>query len=1236
MRYYTKPMSSSRTAQEVANITDEGRFEELATAVLRQAEPLYRSLCHVGVTAAGQTRKSPSDGICPAPGADPPRMIVAHHTITEGKGLRKKWLHDPSTVRPRKGSRPVAPPGDLIKTSRIVEEKRKRSPTLRVTLVLTSKGEPTEDLVWDVTATGNALGIDVDIWSRSRLCDFLDHDPRGQWLRHEFLGIEQEQLSVELLRELSERSLDVYAQALHDAPSIWVDRGLDRLLEARSLCKLTLLVGGSGSGKSVACYRRLRAHVDAGGVGLVVRHEDVVLERSLETAVTASLCQLHPALARLGPTAFSLCSPDSPLLLVVEDINHSGQPRALAERVASWARGKDDQNGGTLPPWRILCPAWPEALAAVQDQTRRELEAVALSTPGFTPSEGRDAVVKRARAASRTISPLRAGEISEALGHDPLLIALHDPDKTVAVHQIIAEFVDGALARAAASDSAMTVADGREALRTLAGEILRTRQIDPDWRTVRSWTWPQGDQLRTIAALAKQGEILRLTGPSDEQLLSFRHDRVRDWLLADAIVDLEARGLLTQGVAEDPYFAEVIGTALALAPPASGLVVRVAESNPLALFHALRILSPIGPLACARISAAVHAWLDSPKSQDLRSNAHLRAEALNILCQSESPDVKEFVHKLGVHGYWADLALLRNGDLAGGIRVCLLDGPGCESSLRDLQIEHARLRYGDNLIAALGAVLSNPQTDEQSRAGALTLAGHIADPRLAPPIGACWDMDTQRLSRLGEYLWAAAECCASDPGRQLGPVCDAWAGLPSEEDIPGMGSPRARLGSSNINLAFRRQPPTRAVEYFVLRAADESLKGPITSMLTGVDNPVAVEFLAHRLAEIARRLDGTKLPSLLLHTAVDGCRRAQEQGRPMSAPSRSLLQGLWQDASRDRYLRNQAFSLWAATRAPDDITLLRTVDGVDDLADAILWERLQRNDRDALPALLAKLRSDENWNWWNCARHLWSDELTGVLDEFLARRAAKTACTWGEAIDPDYIASELVMCLPDREAEQLLQRHWGSLRFSGPFAQAALYVGTPLLLKAVETTVCECPSPAVLFRHITLHYGERVHDRPGLIRDKQVLDLERYLDFLEQFDIRQLWDACNRHGWFDIRRRLLDHRLDSPFLPPGREEENIAASLDELIAKEHSFLLRHWLDHLLDSGVAWNDLLGWMAAWLNQRRSLKALNIVATAIMLHGKRSDLEVLDVCNSMPEEAAKKLVVDVRFAVRRSRPH
>lgn len=1237
VRYCTEVMSSSQTAQELAKITDEGRFEQLATAVLRRADPLYRNLCHVGVNAAGQTRKSPLDGICFAPGADPPRIIAAHHTITEGDDLRKKWLHDPSTVRRRKGSRSAALPGDLIKTSQIVEKERKRSPNLRATLTLTCKGEPLEDLVRDVTAAGNARSIDVDIWSRSRLCDFLDHDPRGQWLRHEFLGIEQEQLSEELLRELSNRSLDVFAQGLHDAPAIWVDRGLDGLLEARSLCKLTFLVGGSGSGKSVACYRRLRAHVDAGGVGLVVRHEDVASEMSLEAAVSANLRQLHPALAQFDPAPFSLCSSERPLFVVVEDINHATQPHALVEKLAAWTQSKDVSGGSALPPWRILCPAWPEAFPGIHEQVRRELEGTLLLTTVFAPSEGRDAVLRRERAAGYAVSPLKASEISEALGHDPLLIALHNPGELQDAHQIIGEFVNGALSRAATLDSAVMAGDGREALRIFAGEMLQRRQLDLDWREIRTWDSLQGEPLRTIATLAKLGELLRLTGPSSDQRLSFRHDRVRDWLLSDAAADMEHRGLLPNELLQEPYFAEIIGAVLAFGQPMPAFVDRVAAANPLALFCALRLLGSSRSPAYSPIRAAALAWLDSAAAQDLLSNAHLRVEVLKVLCETDSSDVLELVRKLGAHGTYADLALLRNGDLAGGISLCVHAEPGIGFPLRDLWIEHARLRYGDMLINRLGTILGDQSIDGQARSGALRLAGHVADPRLASAVETCWNGDVDRSSLLSDYLWAFAKCCGSDAARYLAPVCDAWGALSDKEDSPGMGSPRSRLGANGIDWAFRREPPSSATEYLILHGrANEGLRWPIMCMLHGVDVPCAVEFVVNELASIQRRLVGTDKFSPFVVSAPDEWRRAQEQGRPMSEASRAMLCRLWQDRSNDEHLRGQAFALWAATTSSDDIAILSAAEGPDDLADQFLWERLNRGDEAAIPALREKLRSDENWTWWHAGSHVWSEDLTRALDESFVSRAAKGPTVWGSAMRPDYITSELVMRLPDAEAEQLLHKHWAHLRFSGLFLQAALYVGTPPLVVAVQTTVSECPTPAVLFTHIAQHYGLRVFGHPGLTREAQVLALAPYLDFLGQMDIGDFWDACNKHRWFATRRRLLDHRLDPPFLPPGREQEQLAEKLDELIAKEHSFLLRHWLDHFLDGGVAWTDLLGWMAAWLNERRSLKALSIVAQAIMLSGKRSDLEILDVCNSMPEEAAPKLGVDTRFAVRRSQPH
>jgi hypothetical protein len=144
-----------------------------------------------------------------------------------------------------------------------------------------------------------------------------------------------------------------------------------------------------------------------------------------------------------------------------------------------------------------------------------------------------------------------------------------------------------------------------------------------------------------------------------------------------------------------------------------------------------------------------------------------------------------------------------------------------------------------------------------------------------------------------------------------------------------------------------------------------------------------------------------------------------------------------------------------------------------------------------------------------------------------------------------------------------------------------------------------------------------------------------YLDFLEPLHVRDLWEACNNHKWFEIRRRLLDERLDPPFLTPGREVEQISVELDKLLSEDHIHFLDHWLNNFLDAGVAWGDLLAWLSAWLDQRRSPKALNLVATAIMLRGTRKDLGVLDACNVLPVKEAKQLVADTRFIVRRSRP-
>jgi hypothetical protein len=255
------------TASAVASLTDEGRFELLAMAILREADPIYRLVAHTGINAAGRTVKCPVDAIGFVRGSDPLHLVLVHHTTTLAKNLKDKWLHDPATVIARSADGPTAGPGDLLKAIEVASAARSESPELKVTLALTTNQEPDPTLITTITQAARAHGIDVDIWSRSRLSHELDFRAAGQWIRSQILGIDQDLLSAELLRELSKKSLE--SNCPRDDIRAWIPRALESTL-ADVRPNVTFLLGSSGLGKSVACWRLLQRHVDLGRCGLVI------------------------------------------------------------------------------------------------------------------------------------------------------------------------------------------------------------------------------------------------------------------------------------------------------------------------------------------------------------------------------------------------------------------------------------------------------------------------------------------------------------------------------------------------------------------------------------------------------------------------------------------------------------------------------------------------------------------------------------------------------------------------------------------------------------------------------------------------------------------------------------------------------------------------------------------------------------------------------------------------------
>jgi hypothetical protein len=1225
-------MNTGETVRKLSEMTDDAAFERLAVAVLREAKPEYAALLHTGINTDGKTVKSPVDGIAFVAGAQPPHMIAAHHTTCARADLKNKWLHDPATVKPRKGGKPTAPAGDVLKTAELVVAEKKRTPFLRATLVLTTNKEPPEDAVRDTIAAGSERGIDIDIWSVTLIAHFLDNTDQGQWLRREHLGIEQERLSRDLLAKLSGESLKAHAP--YDKPDAWVSRSLDRSIAASSDSGVVFIIAESGLGKSVACYKYLTQHVAAGGYGIIVPHDIIASAQTLDQAVDASLRQLHPQLAPgTGLAAQKFCSNDHPLLLIVEDINKSGQASPLAEKLAKWG-GSKSGDALVARSWRLLCPIWPQVVASLGDEARKRVQALAIMGEPLSPSEGREAVQRRSRLRGKALSDLDADAISDALAHDPLLIALHEPTKIPQPASVIEEYIDKSVARLAATRGDYTAADYRTALRAMASAMLMRRELSPLWTAVLAWLSGQSEIVTMLRHLTHQGEVVRLSGDSSDARLVFRHGRVRDALFSDTVAEMIKNETLGDDLLAEPYFAEVIGAAIIRNGVPASFVERVRADNPLALFHALRIFREPTNEVHNAVLASINAWLADPATQTLKFS-NLRWDALAALSETESSKVIEIVTKFRARSWTASQALFRNGNLSGGLQLCLDVEPGVGAHWRDRQIEHAKMRFGANLRTAIDKLLRQVDSEPSARIGALRLAGYLADPQLAEGIETSWNADPEKIRHLQDYLWATAQCCGNNPERFLGPICDAWAALSDKPKSENSTSPRYDLAADNIRWAFHKDVPVSAIPYFVKRGQSEDLRWSITIMLNGLDHPDAVEFVVRELVNIERRLEGKNGFSPFTNMAPDEWRRRQEdKGRPMSRESRERLLAFWQNQDAEKHLREQSFRLWAASVMEGDLELLRSVGPSDLLADKSSWERLKRKDRTATDRLLIKLQGDRRAAWWRLAHFVWSEPLYLALDQELERRRTSVGSGWNVASETDYAVFEIIMALPLTEAEPLLVKHWDHLQFSSLFVQTALFLVSPRLQAMAKAAIDASPEPAKMFTHLTIHYGIRTQGRAGVTQPEQIEALIPYLDYLDEMAIHTFWTVCTDLGWLDLRRKYLDNRLSARFEGIYLSEDRAMESLDKHADRQHSWIDR-WIEDYLEAGFTIDEAMGLFARWLSSRRTMAAFRLTSTVVVHAGRRQDLSILDV-DIEPEDLASELRANTRFAVCRRTLH
>ena len=231
-----------------------------------------------------------------------------------------------------------------------------------------------------------------------------------------------------------------------------------------------------------------------------------------------------------------------------------------------------------------IVPIWPEWVRTSPNCFGTLVGCGPLSVGELNLEEG----IELIRRAVPSICSEEAAGYVEQLGHDPFNVGLFgttccgdiDPARLgQLVVDVIGNFIETHLREAAANNAqGLLLAELREGLYPLGEEILLLRNLSPKWSEVSAIFAGQPRTIDALRAILRREHIARI----DNGYVVFRHDRLRERILVDAMDRLFRYPSPPEDVIADPYFAGITGQALARAADLPSWPARLRASCPLA------------------------------------------------------------------------------------------------------------------------------------------------------------------------------------------------------------------------------------------------------------------------------------------------------------------------------------------------------------------------------------------------------------------------------------------------------------------------------------------------------------------------------------------------------------------------------------------------------------------------------------------------------------------------------
>ncbi|RZJ91505.1 MAG: hypothetical protein EOO20_04790 [Chryseobacterium sp.] len=1183
------------TAEHVKAITDRALYEQLANAVLRGKFEHLSNLIVGGLNEKGETVKGKLDSFCSVDGN---KFYIVEHT-TDDSNLEKKWLYDNTSYT---GKKPISEigNGDLIKVIERAKEIKSDNPSAKFTVYLTTNQLVDEELWAKVITCGSNNDIDVQLLELSVIASFLDHDPHGQFLRKQFLNIDQELLSLEKVFEILNENLNQYKSESFIDPQLidkeWqLQELVDHYYNEQDL--LTLIIADSGMGKSTLCYSLLEELLRHPLFGFRVKPEMILQANNVFHLIELFLLSYDNKL--FVNDDFREFFNGDELVIVVDDINHCINRSEVLDKLISWSI--EMKNDPRDIDFKILCPIWPRYFQQIE-----RLEKKRAGFNYFRLPEPNDSVVEtfisKGLADGVTLTKPEIKDLNARSGNDPLLIGLNlemiNRSGGYSLNQgtkVLRDFVFDKLASSSANLNYPQFKQ-RNILSSIGEAMLRNRNITPSYDDLSGWFEQDVQTLALIDALATDRQLLFV---KDDGGIQFRHDRIRDFIVSKGFSSLFTSIENNGDIISDPFFSNLLAVAIADNRPEYKILAAIAEKNPESLFYTIKYVQASDDISYLKhVKELLEKWLDGDKFP--ANNMSLLASISWGLLETDTSDLQTLTSKLppsrNLH-----MARFKSGDCVSAINYFsdLMDfEPSIGNELRDQILDHVRHYHYQKIVSDLKAILQENKLDDRALRGSFLLAGHLKDPSLPMSLQHAWNTGDKK-ELYPHYLWAVINCTSTQTRGVLIDGLNYFNDLPDEGDEQGY--PEGVRNESVYHFSMVRWKLT---EEQVLILDDLYIDHGLIlqSVFDLLDHPRALKRSISQLSSTLNNLPSGH-PYSIMHPddkwVVSKC------GYRMPERSLNSLKECWSDQDRPATERLISYKYWsdnASTEAVVKFSRLITRD------DNVLYNKAiqKRAISGDFTVVDQYIELTDNSMLIQFAYHIWTEKLKKQCSLMFQLERNKPQFTFMAEI-----LTKLLKKIPQGDAEELLVENWEFIKRFVFGVQVALYLQTEKSLQLVDQAIEETSEPASLFLHLHSTFGFWDPGMQGRITGKFLKTLNPYLQYLSEFSVNSIAQICFRLGFTEwvLNDLLL-------FMKPAQQRFYRPATSDLLAEMRDEkymgqpFAALSWLSTVKDRKLPTRIITPALEIYAKEISSFPEYKFLTDCLFEIGTRTHLGLLDI--------------------------